>query len=70
MNEYTYDRLWNFTKEHANCKTELPRESKVIAILRAFQQDAAKRNEQLPLDTAMEVEEACQCINAALLYAF
>ncbi len=70
MNEYIYDRLWQFTKERKNCATETPREHRVIAILRQFQQNAAKDGITLPLETAMDVEEACQCIQAALTYAF
>lgn len=70
MTEYLYDSLWNFTKEHKNMTLSNPRESKVVAILRLFQQESTQNNLYISLDTAMEVEEACQCIRAALAYSF
>ena len=67
MTEQNYNLLWEFTKEHKNVRSDNPHEAQAITILNLYQDEAAL---PLKLNSAADVEEACQCIRMALMYAF
>lgn len=67
MTEKIYDALWEFTKLHKDDVSVNPNESKILAILTLYQDSAEV---PLSLKTAIDIEEACQCIRMALKYAF
>lgn len=67
MTEQNYNLLWEFTKLHKDVRSQNPNEAQAITILNMYQDEASM---PLRLNSAADVEEACQCIRMALLYAF
>lgn len=67
MTERNYNLLWEFAKEHKEVHSSNPQDAQVVTILNLYQENAPI---PLPLHSAADVEEACQCIRMALLYAF
>lgn len=67
MTEQNYNLLWEFTKAHKDVHSTNPHEAQAVTILNLYQDEAAM---PLRLNSAADVEEACQCIRMALMYAF
>lgn len=67
MTEQVYNELWEFAKAHKGYQSDNPYEPQSVALLKLFQE---QNNNQLPLATAIDVEEACYCIKMALQFAF
>jgi hypothetical protein len=65
MTESNYDRLWEFTKQHKDYRGENPHEPQAVAIFKLFQQIEPP----IVIQSAEDMEEACQCIRMALMYA-
>ncbi len=66
MTEFNYDRLWEFTKQHKEHRGDNPHEPRAVAIFKLFQQ---LESPPLDIQSAEDMEEACQCIRMALMYA-
>lgn len=67
MTEKLYDELWRFTLHNSNRAIPQSHESKALAVLRLYQEEATF---PLSLNTAMDVEETLQCITNALNCAY